>query len=68
MRLMMAMVMLAVSASALAQGPVTVRERLRWVLWVEGVQEVAKAPKLAKASPAVGAKPLPLELSSVLHK
>ncbi|MFP5489902.1 MAG: hypothetical protein ACLGG0_00270 [Bacteriovoracia bacterium] len=57
---------LTLSSAALAEAPVSLKERVKWDLWVEGVEEFQASS--GEVSKAQGQKPLPEEISRVLTK
>lgn len=57
---------LTLSSAALAEAPVSLKERVKWDLWVEGIEEFqASSSEVSKAQIQ---KPLPEEITRVLNK
>jgi len=57
---------LTLSTAAFAEAPVSLKERVKWDLWVEGVTEFqASSAEVVQAQPV---RPLPEEITRVLNK
>jgi hypothetical protein len=64
MRLLLAcLIVLSAVSVARAESPIPMKERLKWEMWHEGVQELAKRPK-----PTPPAERLPEEITRILNK
>jgi hypothetical protein len=57
---------LTLSVAAFAEAPVSLKERVKWDLWVEGVSEFQASS--AEAVHAQPVKALPEEITRVLNK
>lgn len=57
---------LTLSATAFAEAPVSLKERVKWDLWVEGVSEFQASS--SEAVEAQSQKPLPEEITRVLNR
>lgn len=57
---------LSLSSAALAEAPVSLKERVKWDLWVEGVEEFQASS--GEVGQAQTQKPLPEEVTRVLNK